>query len=356
MTGYGETGPMALFFSFGPLLEAYCGLNAVTGYAGEEPLRLGMAFPDAVGGLHGTFAMLCRRCGSAPPPARRSTPTCRSWRRSPSVAGDGCSWTSVTGERPPRRGNRSLDHAPQGVYRCAGDDAWLADHRHRRRRVAGARRAPRRASLDALADADLAERFAAPRRARRGDRALDRRPRRPRSRRRAAGARHRGVPGVHATATSSTTSTSAARGFMVDVGPARRRAPALPRLPDPLRALAGAHRPRPDPRRAQPRGAHRARVQRRGDRRPRGRRRRARRAAAGLISDGGPTSPCVRRAWRVRARRPRAALRGPGRLHRARPARDIAVCAAHPRAPALRGAPPGIRTQNQWIKSPLLCH
>ena len=37
------------------------------------------------------------------------------------------------------------------------------------------------------------------------------------------------------------------------VGPARRRPAALPRLPDPLRAVAGAHRPRPDARRAQPR-------------------------------------------------------------------------------------------------------
>ena len=43
-----------------------------------------------------------------------------------SVVGDALLWTSATGELPERRGNRSLDHAPQGVYRCAGDDAWLA--------------------------------------------------------------------------------------------------------------------------------------------------------------------------------------------------------------------------------------
>ena len=144
MTGYGETGPMALFFSFGPLLEAYCGLNSVTGYLGEGPMRLGKAFPDVVGGLHGTLTALCavwERAATGVDGARR-----------PVAAGD----AGVRRRRRPavdvghrraartRRGNRSLDHAPQGVYRCAGDDAWLARHRHRRRRVAGAGRADRR--------------------------------------------------------------------------------------------------------------------------------------------------------------------------------------------------------------------
>jgi len=33
---------------------------------------------------------------------------------------------AMTGTAPPRWGNRSPDHAPQGVYRCAGEDRWLA--------------------------------------------------------------------------------------------------------------------------------------------------------------------------------------------------------------------------------------
>jgi crotonobetainyl-CoA:carnitine CoA-transferase CaiB-like acyl-CoA transferase len=33
---------------------------------------------------------------------------------------------AMHGGAPPRRGNRSPDFAPQGVYRCAGDDQWLA--------------------------------------------------------------------------------------------------------------------------------------------------------------------------------------------------------------------------------------
>ena len=125
MTGYGETGPMALFFSFGPLLEAYCGLNSVTGYLGEGPMRLGKAFPDVVGGLHGTLTTLCAVWERAATGATVHADLSQ-LETLASVVGDALLWTSVTGELPERRGNRSLDHAPQGVYRCAGDDAWLA--------------------------------------------------------------------------------------------------------------------------------------------------------------------------------------------------------------------------------------
>jgi len=97
----------------------------VTGYPGEEPMRLGKAFPDVVGGLHGAFTTLCalweraHTGGAVHADLAQLEPLA-------TVVGDWLLWTSVTGELPARRGNRSLDHAPQGVYRCAGDDAWLA--------------------------------------------------------------------------------------------------------------------------------------------------------------------------------------------------------------------------------------
>jgi crotonobetainyl-CoA:carnitine CoA-transferase CaiB-like acyl-CoA transferase len=43
-----------------------------------------------------------------------------------SIAGDMLLATSVTGEDPKRHGNRSEDCWPQGVYRCAGPDNWVA--------------------------------------------------------------------------------------------------------------------------------------------------------------------------------------------------------------------------------------
>jgi crotonobetainyl-CoA:carnitine CoA-transferase CaiB-like acyl-CoA transferase len=125
MTGYGETGPMSTHSSYGPMLEAHAGFAAATGYIGEEPLRIGLAFPDAVGGLHGAFALLTalwerERTGTAVhvDMSQLETLLC--------FAGEAVLAASTTGDAPARHGNRSADHAPQGVYRCDGADAWVA--------------------------------------------------------------------------------------------------------------------------------------------------------------------------------------------------------------------------------------
>jgi crotonobetainyl-CoA:carnitine CoA-transferase CaiB-like acyl-CoA transferase len=125
MTGYGETGPMSTHFSFGPMLEGFCGLNEATGYIGEGPLRLGYAFPDAVGGLHGTFAVLAALWERAATKAAVHLDLSQ-LETLASFVGDGLLLTSATGQPAVRHGNRSIDVAPQGVYRCDGDDRWLA--------------------------------------------------------------------------------------------------------------------------------------------------------------------------------------------------------------------------------------
>lgn len=125
MTGYGETGPMAPHFSLGPILEAYGGLDDAMGYPGEGPSRLGIAYPDAVGGIHGAFATLVALWERART-GRGVHVDLSQLETLVSVVGEAVLHTSVTGAATERRGNRSLDHAPQGVYRCSGDDRWVA--------------------------------------------------------------------------------------------------------------------------------------------------------------------------------------------------------------------------------------
>lgn len=125
MTGYGETGPMASHSSYGPMLLAYAGFDEATGYIGEGPLRMGLAMPDAVGGLHGAFALLAalwerELTGASVHIDMSQLETLLAF------AGESLLATSASGAAPARHGNRSQDHAPQGVYRCTGDDAWLA--------------------------------------------------------------------------------------------------------------------------------------------------------------------------------------------------------------------------------------
>jgi len=125
MTGFGETGPMAGFAAYGPILEAFSGFDEAMGYAGEGPMRVGVAFPDAVGGLHGVVAMLAalwerELSGGAAHIDLSQFETLLA------IAGELLLATSAEGAAPRRHGNRSIDHAPQGVYPCAGDDGWVA--------------------------------------------------------------------------------------------------------------------------------------------------------------------------------------------------------------------------------------
>jgi crotonobetainyl-CoA:carnitine CoA-transferase CaiB-like acyl-CoA transferase len=160
MTGFGETGPMAGFAAYGPILEAFSGFDEATGYAGAGPMRVGVAFPDAVGGLHGTVALLAavwerELTGAAIHVDLSQFETLLA------IAGELLLATSATGTGPARRGNRSIDHAPQGVYQCAGDDRWIAltvqDDAEWARLVA----LVPDDSLSGLAGADLAARRAA---------------------------------------------------------------------------------------------------------------------------------------------------------------------------------------------------
>jgi crotonobetainyl-CoA:carnitine CoA-transferase CaiB-like acyl-CoA transferase len=125
MTGFGETGPMRNFGAYGPLLEAFGGLDHAMGYEGEGPMRIGIAFPDAIAGALGAAATLgaiwAQAVGGGPVHADVSQLEAML-----SFVGEALAAASVRGVPPARIGNRSLDHAPHGVYPCAGDDAWVA--------------------------------------------------------------------------------------------------------------------------------------------------------------------------------------------------------------------------------------
>ena len=139
MTGYGETGPMSTHSSYGPMLEAHAGFAAATGYVGEEPLRIGLAFPDAVGGLHGAFAAAGRTVGARADGRSRA-------RRSLAV-GDVARVRRRGGAR--RVHDRGSTGAPRQPLRRPRPAGRLPLRRHRRldrRHGPGRRRVARRSS------------------------------------------------------------------------------------------------------------------------------------------------------------------------------------------------------------------
>jgi crotonobetainyl-CoA:carnitine CoA-transferase CaiB-like acyl-CoA transferase len=125
LSGYGHTGPDRMRVSWGPILESHSGLAATTGYPDGGPLKMGVALPDPVGGLHCLVAVLTAleerdRTG------RGGFVDISQLETYAAIGGESYLAASATDAVPPRRGNRSPERAPQGVYPCAGEDEWVA--------------------------------------------------------------------------------------------------------------------------------------------------------------------------------------------------------------------------------------
>jgi crotonobetainyl-CoA:carnitine CoA-transferase CaiB-like acyl-CoA transferase len=124
LSGFGSQGPWARWRSYGPTIEAASSVEGRTGYPGGEPLRLGHALPDAVGGLVGALAALRGL-------RERNQRGCGGWfdisqlEAYTSVSGEDLLAASLSGQPVPRIGNRSRYGAIQGVFPCSGDDAWI---------------------------------------------------------------------------------------------------------------------------------------------------------------------------------------------------------------------------------------
>jgi crotonobetainyl-CoA:carnitine CoA-transferase CaiB-like acyl-CoA transferase len=124
LSGFGTTGPWSDRRSYGPTIEAASSIEARTGYAGDEPLRLGHTLPDGVGGLAGALAALrgLRERDERGPGGWFDVSQLEAYVAMSGedllLVGSGCALD--------RRGNRSRDGALQGVFPCAGEDEWLA--------------------------------------------------------------------------------------------------------------------------------------------------------------------------------------------------------------------------------------
>jgi crotonobetainyl-CoA:carnitine CoA-transferase CaiB-like acyl-CoA transferase len=125
ISGYGHSGPNHDRVALGPIIEAESGLAGLTGYRKGGPNKLGAAMPDAITGLNGAAATIaalaCRDATGAGLHADVSM-----LESFAAIGGEAFLAASDSGVAPDRRGNRSLRWAPQGAYRCAGNDEWIA--------------------------------------------------------------------------------------------------------------------------------------------------------------------------------------------------------------------------------------
>ncbi|HZP40272.1 MAG TPA: CoA transferase [Candidatus Binatia bacterium] len=131
MAGLGQAGRDAAHVTLGPTAQALTGLTAMIGLPGRRPAGWSFSYLDHMGGYLGAYAILCalhhrNRTGEGQhvdvsqiepgvplggPAALDRQANGRRWRRP--------DW-------PP--GNRSPDPlmVPHGIYRCRGEDRWIA--------------------------------------------------------------------------------------------------------------------------------------------------------------------------------------------------------------------------------------
>ena len=124
MPAYGRTGPNRDQPGFAFTFEILSGLVQVNGYPNDNPTIIGGS-GDVISGMHAAFALLSalqyrERTGEGQMVEVAQVESCANFMGQPIAD------ASMNGRNWGRLGNRQPNIAPHGVYRCVGEDAWVA--------------------------------------------------------------------------------------------------------------------------------------------------------------------------------------------------------------------------------------
>ena len=124
LSSNGQTGPESNYAGYAPMFAALGGLGHLTGYPDGPPVELRHAM-DHTGGMMAAFAAVAALSarqrtglGQHVDVSVRDLAT--------SFIGPELLDVAMNLRDPLRRGNRDSSTAPQGVYRCRGEDEWVS--------------------------------------------------------------------------------------------------------------------------------------------------------------------------------------------------------------------------------------
>jgi crotonobetainyl-CoA:carnitine CoA-transferase CaiB-like acyl-CoA transferase len=127
MPSFGSDGPECNARGYGNTVEAMAGVTGLTGYHDGDGQRytLSNALGDPVGGLHGVFALMVALRERERTGRGQLIELAQVESLIPFV-GEAILEFQFSGKVPAARGNRHREHAPHGIYRCAGENNWIA--------------------------------------------------------------------------------------------------------------------------------------------------------------------------------------------------------------------------------------
>ncbi len=123
-SGFGKTGPLSDYKANGTSIEALAGWDWLHRYPGGDPMVMGFYQADAITGMQMAATTLVglfhsRRTGEGQAIDGSMMEAAAGY------LGEVLLDAALGGQQTPP-GNGDLDHAPHGVYPCAGDDRWIA--------------------------------------------------------------------------------------------------------------------------------------------------------------------------------------------------------------------------------------
>jgi crotonobetainyl-CoA:carnitine CoA-transferase CaiB-like acyl-CoA transferase len=124
MPAFGHHGPWAAFAGYGAIFEALGGIQSLTAYDETSPPSR-IKEIDTLNGVVGACAILTALLHRRRTGAGQHIDLSQLEAAMHTTAGPHLLEQTATGGHPPPHGNRHSRYAPQGCYRCRGDDAWI---------------------------------------------------------------------------------------------------------------------------------------------------------------------------------------------------------------------------------------
>lgn len=122
----GSSGPDSQAIGFGSTIAAQAGLVHLSGRADRDPIGTGTHYPDHIPSPGHALVALLAAIWQREQTGRGRLIELSQLESTVSLLGPAVVAMSNGAERAVRNGNRVAAHSPSGVFRCNGDDEWVA--------------------------------------------------------------------------------------------------------------------------------------------------------------------------------------------------------------------------------------